>query len=45
MQPEERDGAFLWDIYEAAKDIHYFVSKITLREFRADRKTRYAVER
>jgi len=45
MQPEERDGAFLWDIYEAAKDIHDFVSRITVKEFRSDKKTRYAVER
>jgi hypothetical protein len=22
MQPEDRDTAFLWDILEAAKDIH-----------------------
>lgn len=30
MQPEDRDIAFLWDILEAAKDIHDFVRKTTL---------------
>lgn len=45
MQPEDRDTAFLWDILEAAKDIHDFVRKMTLKEFSSDKKTRYAVER
>lgn len=45
MQPEDRDIAFLWDILEAAKDIHDFVRKTTLKEFSSDKKTRYAIER
>jgi uncharacterized protein with HEPN domain len=45
MQPEDRGIAFLWDIYEAAKDIHDFVSGTTFQEFSLDKKTRYAVER
>jgi len=45
MQPEDRDIAFLWDIFEAAKDIHDFVRGITFKEFSLDKKTRYAVER
>ena len=45
MQPEDRDIAFLWDIFEAAKDIHDFVRRITFKEFSLDKKTRYAVER
>jgi uncharacterized protein with HEPN domain len=45
MQPEDRDIAFLWDIFEAAKDIHEFVRETTFQEFSLDKKTRYAVER
>ncbi len=45
MQPEDRDIAFLWDIFEAAKDIHDFVRETTFKEFILDKKTRYAVER
>ena len=45
MQPEDRDIAFLWDIFEAAKDIHDFVRETTFKEFSLDKKTRYAVER
>jgi uncharacterized protein with HEPN domain len=45
MQPEDRDIAFLWDILEAAKDIHDFVRKMTIKDFGSDKKTRYAVER
>jgi len=45
MQPEDRDTAFLWDILEAAKDIHDFVKKTTFKDFSSDKKTRYAVER
>ena len=45
MQPEDRDIAFLWDILEAAKDIHDFVRKMTLKDFSSDKRTRYAVER
>ena len=45
MQPEDRDIAFLWDIFEAAKDIHDFVRKMTLKDFSSDKRTRYAVER
>ena len=32
MQPEDRDIALLWDILEAAKDIHDFVKKTNLTE-------------
>ena len=45
MQPEDRDIAFLWDIFEAAKDIRDFVRRTTFKEFSLDKKTRYAVER
>lgn len=45
MQPEDRDTAFLWDIFEAAKDVHDFVRETTFKEFSADKKSRYAVER
>jgi len=45
MQPEDRDIAFLWDIFEAAKDVHDFVRETTFKEFSADKKSRYAVER
>ncbi len=45
MQPEDRDIAFLWDILEAAKDIHDFVKNTNLKAFSSDKKTRYAVER
>jgi uncharacterized protein with HEPN domain len=45
MQPEDRDIAFLWDIFEAAKDIHDFVRGTTFKKFSLDKKTRYAVER
>lgn len=45
MQPEDRDAAFLWDILEAAKDIHDFVRKMNFKDFSSDKKTRYAVER
>jgi uncharacterized protein with HEPN domain len=45
MQPEDRDIAFLWDILEAAKDIHDFVRKMTIKDFGSDKRTRYAVER
>ena len=45
MQPEDRDIAFLRDILEAAKDIHDFVRKMTLKDFSSDKRTRYAVER
>ncbi len=38
MQPEDRDIAFLWDILEAAKDIHDFVRKTILKEFSSDKK-------
>ena len=45
MQPEDRDIAFLWDIFEAAKDIYDFIRETTFKEFSLDKKTRYAVER
>jgi len=45
MQPEERDLSFLWDILEAAKDIHDFIRETTLDAFTSDKKTRYAIER
>jgi len=45
MQPDDRDIAFLWDILEAANDVHDFVKNINLQKFSSDKKTRYAVER
>lgn len=45
MQREDRDIALLWDILEAAKDIHDFVKKTNLKDFSSDKKTRFAVER
>jgi len=44
MQPDDRDIAFLWDILEAANDVHDFVKNINLQKFSSDKKTRYAVE-
>jgi len=45
MRPDDRDIALLWDILEAAKDIHEFIENSNLEEFSSDKRTRYAIER
>lgn len=45
MQPEERDPALLWDMYEAASDITEFTKGIPFFKFSSNKMLRYAVER
>lgn len=45
MQPDERDGAYLWDMMEAAKTVQDFTSGVTFDGYKQDKKLRLAVER
>ena len=45
MAFEARDAAYLWDMLEAAESVLNMTRGMTLEQYRADRKTRRAVER
>ncbi|HOK66686.1 MAG TPA: DUF86 domain-containing protein [Anaerohalosphaeraceae bacterium] len=45
MRPENRDGAFLWDMIQACRDILDFASHKTFQDFENDKMLRSAVER
>ena len=45
MLPDEQARAYLWDIREAAREIHGFMHEIKFREFENNKILRYAVER
>jgi uncharacterized protein with HEPN domain len=45
MQPDKKDIAFLWDMLQAARDIHEFTTTMSMEQFATDKRTRFAVER
>jgi uncharacterized protein with HEPN domain len=45
LRPEDRDMGFVWDMQEAAKDVHAFVLGISLDKFNQNRMIRFAIER
>ena len=45
MSPENRDAAYLWDMMEAARDVHDFSKEMSLQQFQSHKLARYAVER
>ncbi len=45
MQLKEKDKAYLWDIFEACKDILQFIDNIQFQKFSEDKMRRFAVER
>lgn len=45
MPHDEQAKSYLWDIREAARDIHGFMKGVKFHEFENDKKLRYAVER
>lgn len=45
MRPEERDLAFIWDMWQAARDILELTDGMSFHAFSADKRTRLAVER
>jgi len=45
MQPGEADLSFLWDMYNAAKEIVEFTDGLSLNRFASQKIVRYAVER
>jgi len=45
MNREEIDNSYLWDIYDAAKDINEFVKNRNFEEFKSSKILRFAVER
>jgi uncharacterized protein with HEPN domain len=45
MRPEQRDAAYLWDMYQAALEIIHFIEKMTFYDFENNKMARYAVER
>jgi uncharacterized protein with HEPN domain len=45
MRPEERDGAFLWDMLAAAHDVQKIAGALTLEAFQSDIVRMRATER
>jgi len=45
MRPEQRDAAYLWDIFQAAQEIAHFVDGLIYHDFENNKMARYAVER
>ncbi len=45
MLPEQRDPAYLWDMYQAALEISHFVGSLRFYDFESNKMARYAVER
>ncbi len=45
MQPEERDAAYLWDMLQAAKEVHEMTAGHDLGKFLANRVLLRATER
>jgi len=45
MLPEQRDPAYLWDMYQAALEISHFVTSMRFYDFENNKMVRYAVER
>ena len=45
MQPDKRDAAYLWDMFDAAKTIETFVAGVLFEQYMRDRKLQLAVER
>ena len=45
MRPNERDAAYLWDMLEAAKNVHDFTRNLAFHHYQQDKKLKLAVER
>jgi len=45
MLPDEKTKAFLWDIRNAAREIHGFTRGVKFHQFENNKMLRYAVER
>ena len=45
MLPDEQAKAYLWDIREAAREIHEFMRGVKFHQFEQNKMLRYAVER
>ena len=45
MPPDEQAKAYLWDIREAAREIHGFMRGVKFHQFEKNKMLRYAVER
>ena len=45
MRPEDRDLAYVWDMWQAANDIVELTEGMTFAGFSTDKRTRLAVER
>lgn len=45
MQPEAKDAAYLWDMFDAARAVQHFVTSRSFSDYVADRMLRGAVER
>jgi uncharacterized protein with HEPN domain len=45
MKPEERDAAYLWDMLQAARDVHELLEGRSLAEYLGDRVRRLALAR
>ncbi len=45
MRPEERDAAYLWDMRDAARQIHEIAGGLQVQDYLGDRLRQLAVER
>ena len=45
MPVDNKDIGFIWDMLEAARDIHSFVEGVSIERFEENKLIRYAVER
>jgi len=45
MQPDQRDTAYLWDIFDAARTVEQLSSGLDFTQYSNDRRTQLAIER